>query len=258
MAASDTEYSARFIGPELIERGRVNALTCPVYRDGALVAPTLSGSTITIWKRDGTKVVDALPVTSVTASIPTYNTGTFAAETREDGWQVEWALVLAGVVRLFRRSAALVRSRLHPVITDLDLYARHAELAQVRGTAASDQLVIDEAWAELMDIIRSRGSLTHLVMSSEDLRYSHLFLTLQNRFTDLMTSAGEGSKWEKLAASYSEKFREKLNQLSFTYDSDDDGIKDVDRRRAPAITFLGGHGTDPWPGGSTHARPWRG
>lgn len=256
MSASDTEYSARFIGPELIERGRVNALTCPVYRDGALVAPTLSGSTITIWKADGSKIVDAVAVTSVTASIATYNTGTYSTETREDGWQVEWSLIFSGVARTFRRSAALVRARLHPVISDRDLYARHAELEGVRATGTTtDQSVIDESWAELLDMFRQRGSLSHLVMSPEDTRFLHLFLALQNRFTDLMTSAGDGSKWATLATMYTEKFREKFSTTSFRYDSDDDGIPDPERRRAPAVTFLGGHGSDPH--GYVRALDWR-
>jgi hypothetical protein len=42
-----TLYSARLIGPEIIEAGMDNVVTCPVYRDGALVVPTVY--TLTVW-----------------------------------------------------------------------------------------------------------------------------------------------------------------------------------------------------------------
>ena len=245
MSAADTEYAARFVGPELIERGRANALTCPVYRDGALVAPTELTSSITILRKDGSAVVSAGPV-AVTGSIARYTTGTYTAEQLEEGWFVEWLCTIGGVPYRFRRSAALCRARLHPVITDADLYARHAELADVRGTLTTDQACIDEAWAELLNMIRQKGSLPHLVMSPEDLRFAHLFLALSNRFLDLQTSGGNDSKWAALATHYATRFTQAFGGLSFRYDTDDDGVADVLPRAGFPITFLGGHGRDPW------------
>ncbi len=247
MAAADTEYAARFVGPELIERGRANALTCPVYRDGSLVSPTQSGSSITIWNKAGEAVVDAEAITvSGLPASASYTTGTLSAQSLGDRWQVEWMLIIDGTPYKFRRDAALCRARLHPVITDLDLYARHRELSDLKGDQSSYQAWIDEAWAELLHMLRQKGSLPHLVMSPEDLRLAHVFLTLQGVFLDFQTSGGNDSKWGQLATFYSERFRSTFGNLSLKYDTDDDGKADSGRRAVPSVTFLGGHGTDPW------------
>jgi len=247
MAAADTEYAARFVGPELIERGRANVLTCPVYRDGAVVSPTQSGSSITIWNKSGEVVVDAAAISvDGLPGVATYTTGTLSTQQLGDRWQVEWTLIIDGTPFAFRRDAALCRARLHPVITDLDLYARHRELEELLGDQPSYQAWIDEAWAELLHMLRQQGSLPHLVLSPEDLRLDHLFLTLQTIFVDFQTSGGNDSKWATLAAFYGEKFRTGWNKRTLKYDTDDDGKADAGRRAVPPVTFLGGHGTDPW------------
>ena len=62
-----TLYSARLIGPEIIEAGMNNVVTCPVYRDGALVAPTVY--TLTVW--NSANVIVAQPTVSVVSSVAT-------------------------------------------------------------------------------------------------------------------------------------------------------------------------------------------
>jgi hypothetical protein len=47
MSGSETIYTARLIGPEIIEAGRDNVVSCPVYLNGAVVTP-LAG-TLTIY-----------------------------------------------------------------------------------------------------------------------------------------------------------------------------------------------------------------
>ena len=51
MSSTDTQYTARFSLPELIERGRDELIKCMVYLSGALVAP--SSGTVTVRNASG-------------------------------------------------------------------------------------------------------------------------------------------------------------------------------------------------------------
>ena len=66
---SATLYTARLTGPTLLEKGRDTVITCPVYRDNALVVP--SAVAVSIWTAAGVSVVAAAAGT-VTGSIATY------------------------------------------------------------------------------------------------------------------------------------------------------------------------------------------
>ena len=77
--ADDVLYTARLVGPTLIERGRDTPIACPVYRDGALVAPSVG--TVSIFDSAGVSVVSAAPA-PVRGSIAGY---TVAAATTSSG-----------------------------------------------------------------------------------------------------------------------------------------------------------------------------
>lgn len=242
--AATSPLSARFAGPELLQRGAAQGISCPLYRDGALVAP--SSGTISIYRADGTQVVAAAAVT-VAASIATYTTGTFAGETLGEGWRVEWLLTVSGAVHTFDRQAALCRRRLFPVVTDADLIRRHSDLVAIRPPdMTSFQDYLDESWVELLHQIRQKGSIPHLVASPEDLRQVHLFLALKLVFTDFSVRFGDGSRWPTLADSYSKESQAAFKQLSLSYSSDDSGNADATRRAVQSVTFLacGGEGWD--------------
>ena len=98
MSGSETTYTARFPGPEIIEAGRDNIVTASIYLNGGLVAVT--SGTLTVWNASNTKVVDAAAVT-VTASVATYTITSvvLTGQQNSDGWRFEWALVIGGATR---------------------------------------------------------------------------------------------------------------------------------------------------------------
>lgn len=244
MAAADTIYSARFAGPEIMERGRGNLLKCPVYRDGALAMPTDTLSSLVVSRPDGTVLATVAPIV-VTASVANHNvaSATLAAETLGEGWSLLWALRMPdGITHTFRRAAALCRRSLYPVVTDADLIRRHSDLSELRpSTLDSYQPYLDEAWVEVLHLLRQRGSLPQLVCSPEDLRYVHLYRTLELVFRDF-TSTASGDKWADLAAYYASEGKEAWGKLSLKYDPDEDGIADSQRRPATPVTMLSSHG----------------
>lgn len=250
MASFDTIYSARFITPERVERGRDNLLKCPVYRDGALVAP--ASGTVSIWNASGTAIVSAAAVT-VTGSVATYTLldATTSALPVEDGWRFEWSLTFTSPaeVHVFRQDGALVRRRLYPVVTDADLVRLHSDLAAsstdaIVPTGWDAQDYIDEAWADIDGKLVAAGNYPNLIMSPSSLRAAHLYMTLAAIFRDLSTSASAEGKYANLAEHYDARAADAWGRLSFRYDADDDGQNDSATRRkaAQATVWLSGRG----------------
>ena len=240
MAAADTTYTARFAGPEWLVKGRANVVSCPLYRDGALVAPTQAGSTLTILRPDGTALVGAQPVT-VASSIATYSVGSsvLTDEDYREGYAVEWSLLVSGTLHRFRRAGLVCRSWLYPAITDADLIRRHSDLADQRPSGlASYQPYIDEAWADLCDDLRMQGNLPQRVLSGEDLRRWLSYRTLVLIFRDFRVGGGVDSKWAELQAEYEALAKQAFASIAVVYDSNEDGVGAEVRRPLHATTFL--------------------
>lgn len=245
MASTDTLYSARFLLPEYLERGRANLIQCPVYRDGALVAP--SSGTVSVFKPDQTAIVNAQSV-SVTGSVAQYSVtaGTLPASLElEEGYLVEWSLAMPdGVTHIFRNEGALARRRLYPVISDIDLIRRHSDLSALRpSTLSSYQDYLDEAWASLEARLIGEGQRIYLIMSPSALRDVHLFKTLELIFVDFHQSTGAG-KYMELASHYGKEYGRSWSRLNFIYDRDQDGAVDDPYRRRGAAASIWLNGRD--------------
>lgn len=248
MGSSDTLYSARFELPDLIERGKNNALKCRVYRAGALVAP--SSGTVSIYDTSTTAVVSAAAVT-VSASVATYtlSSALVTDHALEEGWRVEWSLVMPdGVTHVFRNDAALVRGRLYPSITEADLYRVASSLnpagAAVIHSETSFADKIDEAFVQIENRLIAQGNRPNLVLSPSAFRESHIYLALALIFEDFASRLNEA--YEIRARMYREMFEGAWGRLRFVYDTDDDGVPDDGaggaRRGGPRSLWLTSRG----------------
>lgn len=231
-ARPGAEYTARLPLPDVIVRGRVNTLRCPLYRDGVLVEPTLA--TFSLYNPAGTAVIDA-EVASVVDGVLEYDVTVAevpATTALGVGWRVEWAITVAhdnpdGVIQV-RNDAILSRSMLSPVITDGDLEQRLRGINQagrapiVTGTS---QPAIDEAWIELNHRLINQGNRPNLIISPSALRMPHLFLALAIRLDGL------GPAFAEQAASYRRQYESAWNQMTLVYDEGDDGEADSDTER---------------------------
>ena len=243
---SDTLYSARFELPDLIERGRANVVNCRVYRSGALASP--SSGTVSVYNAANFAVIDAAAVT-VSGSVAQYSIGSaaLASQSLEEGWRVEWALTMPdGVVHTFRNDAALVRARLYPVCTDVDIFRRHpdfdpSDAASVAIAGINYQSYLDESWVEIQQGLIARGNRPNLVMSPSSLRFVHLYASLELICRHFSSTSGDGSRWVSLADVYAQKTATAWTGLNFLYDSDDDGQADdpATRRSGLASIWLG-------------------
>ena len=158
MSSSETLYSAR-LASDWLERGRAQKVKCPVYLDGALAAPT--SGTVTIYNAAGVAVIDAAAVT-VTGSIAEY--ALIAGDTSGGelglGWRIEWSLLMPDTVtHIFRIDSGLVRRRLYPVISDIDLKRRHTDLDDLRDSGSTSyQDFLDEAWQDILSSFPGHGA----------------------------------------------------------------------------------------------------
>lgn len=246
MSGADTSFvSARFLAPDYLVQGQDNAIRCPLWQDGALVAPTQAGSTVSVYDSSGNAVVNAAAVT-VSGSIATYTVPSSALPStlaRGMGWRVEWSLVVSSVNTVYRNAAGLVKSRLAPVVTDQDLYRRESAL-NPSGSACIHSLTdlqdfVDEAWTALLARVAGRGSVPHLIMEPAALREAHLTLALHLIYTDFTTRLS--ASWQEKAAHYATQAKAAWDELRFEYDADDDGTSDGRRKRAASgFVFLGG------------------
>lgn len=245
----DEVYTARFPGPQFIERNATQTIELRVYRDGALVAP--SAATVSVYDSTGSAVVDAQTAT-IASSFSTYSiaAATTANLTLGEGWRVEWTATISGVVYVFRNDAALVRRQLYPVISDLDLFRRASSLdpssATVITSLTTYQSYLDEAFLEIQNRLINTGRRPNLVISPYSLRDVHLYLTLALIFEDLSTRLNEA--YELRAQEYRAHYERCWGELKMLIDTDDSGeADDVHHRTAANPTvWLGGRGGTRW------------
>lgn len=244
MGGSATSFlTARLLTPDYFVQAADNAISCPLWQDGALVAPTQAGSTVSVYNGNSTAIVSAAPVT-VTGSIATYTVLAASLPTtlpRGMGWRVEWSLIIPSVTpspRVFRNAAGLTRSALVPVVTDADLFRRESGLNPAGAAPVSSltdyQDYIDEAWITLHGRLVGKGSLPHLIMEPSALREPHLTLALHLIFQDFRTRLAE--TWREKAEDYANQYKAAWSELVFEYDASDSGQSDGRRKRAAGAT----------------------
>jgi len=249
MPSTATQYASRFQAPDLLQRDQGGTLTCPVYRSGALVKP--DSGTFTL-KRGATALVNALAV-SFTGDVAEYTVGapSLAGQPLDMRYHVEWALVMPdGNTRTLRNDAGVVRAAPTQAATDLDLSARHSNIARaLQGTGETDfQKWLDESWVQLTRWLIRKGNRPELVISSSDLLELHTLWTLKVFYGDLFDQDERYSQlYRRYAGGGGEKgeLREAQDAIHFVYDSTDDGVPDPERRSARPQTFLGSRG-DTW------------
>lgn len=233
MALGDRQIAARFLLPDHIVRGADTVIACPLYVDAALVEPS-SGTVVVynaasaeVWSESATITEGIATATVPSSSVP-------ASLPYETGWRVEWSLTVDGAAQLYRNAAHLVRSCLHPVLTDADLYQRQTALDPERDACIHGLQTLqpyrDAAWVYICGKLAQKGSLPHLVVDPLALREPHLCLSLALVYEDFSTRLNEA--YADKAATYWERFRAEWADLVLQYDTDGDG--DVDQPKRPA------------------------
>lgn len=238
MSSTDTLYTARLLY-ETIQQGRANVLKCRMYRSGSLVAP--NSATVSVYDQTNTAIVTDAAAT-ITGSVATYSLAAAAVSSSQlsDGWRIEWALTMPdGVVHNARTAGSLVFRQLYPVVTEADLYRKESAL-DPSGTAPITSMSsfadkLDEAWADLTDMLLARGRLPWLCMEPSALRRPHQLLTLALIFEDL--SSRLDPAYSAKAERYRAEFRAAWADTAFL-EAELDGEAASQRRRSAGNATL--------------------
>lgn len=227
MSAAETVYTVRVAFPNYLQRARRQLVTLPLYRDGALAAPTASGSTFALYSPDGQLLKSGS--VSVAASVAGYQLEAADLPSTLNyghGYREEWTLVCAdGVTRTFRRDAAVVKYAAYPVVTDDDLLGVYSDLkSQLKSGTTTFQAYIDEAWKRILGRLEAQSVFPEKVVTSWSLREVHIELTLYGICMDFHRKAG--GRWIELAAAHKKEFEMAWGRLVFT-EGDDEGNADT-------------------------------
>lgn len=192
----DAVHTARFLGPTVLEQGSDCVITCPVYRSGALVAPT--SGTVEVYDEANVLVVTA--ATANVGSVATYTVlaAALASKVPSEGWRFVWTLLLpTGRTKAFRTDGVLALHRLYPVVTDIDLLQLHPELARLMpATETSYQDWIDAVVAEAESRLVAAGRRPWLITSAHALREYELNGALAKIWRSLATGGVGTREWD--------------------------------------------------------------
>ena len=251
MSSAETSYTVRVPYPDYLVRGRAQTVTLPVLRDGALVAPTASGSTFTLLDPSGAEVVAASAIT-VSGSTATY---ALAADDLPStlslgrGYREVWHLILPdGSTRDIRRDASLVLYAAYPVIADGDLLGVYSDLdRQLKSGTTTFQAYIDEAWKRILGRLEAQGVFPECVVTDWSLREVHMELVLHLVCLDCGRSAG--GRWLELAAGHKKEFEMAWQRLRFVTSTDGANADGSDMRAAnKGVTFINASPRTTWRG----------
>lgn len=238
--------SAGIAYPSLIVRATDTPVAFPIYRDGALVAPT--SGTYTLKGPSGTAVVTH--AVTIASSIATYTIPAAslpASLALGEGYIEVWSLSFSGetAARVFTRTAALALCPIYPVVSDADLIAEYGPLAdQYTGTFTTYQGSIDQAWKQILSRLIDEGRLPYMIRTPDALRQAHLHLSLSKVFQGFGLNA-DGNHYRELCKEENRKYDEAFRRMSVQLDQAQTGLVDNPMARQSGTGLIAINGGQP-------------
>ena len=241
-----TPYSAQIRHVELLERNKNQVTTFKVYRDNALVVPTVAK--YSLYDLSGKKIIDNNTANIALDGVVSFShLSTQLPETLGlgEGYFQEWKLTINLEEHIFRRMTSLVLRKLYPVVSDIDLTSIYTDLEEVRPSSiTSYQKYIDDAWFQILRKIRNKGmGYEYLVMSAESFYEAHRHLSLYLIFRDFHSSLGQSNgRYYDLSQEHYKHYQIEMDAVNYIYDeSHQNTPEDPDRRKAAKpVIYLNG------------------
>jgi len=220
--------------PSMIVKGADQTLAVK-WSQQSEVALSPTAGTFTL-KQGGKVLLDAVPCTTLGASLtPTSATydllaGATTGEALGSDYLEIWTLTAvvhaAPITVEFRRSATLVLSGLWPMVSDVDLVARHSRLDDLLPPGEINWARYRElAWEILNRDLIKKGRRPELVLDSYALIDAHVYKSLELIFRDLSTLVGDG-RYTEFAILYGEAYTAEWEVIQFRYDRNEDNAID--------------------------------
>lgn len=232
MAVGQSTYTFARPVPYLLVRGSAQTCSAPIRHgaEGALVAPTEAGSTLTVTKPDGTYLVSAGAVT-VTGSIATKSVTPTAVDPLGAGWLMTWSLVIGGDTYVFRTTAYICEYVPPPVVSAIDLLQRVPELryrvpaaqSTDRGDGTGWQPQIDDTYYELLQRLIDDGRRPWEIVEVTGYREWCIARTIQRCIQTI--PAQPDSPWAQAAVTWAHETRRAEAAMRFRYSSEDSSTR---------------------------------
>lgn len=229
-----TPYAPQIRIVHLLERNKAQITDLKVYRNNALIVPTLAK--YTLLNATGKKLVNEQTASIDTDGVMSYTV--LASDIPEsinlgEGYLEEWKVTIDGVVHIFRRMISIVLRKLYPVISDDDLTAIYSDLHELLPSSlTSYQKYIDDAWYQILRKVRQNANYEYLVMSAESFYEPHRHLSLYLIFRDFHSSLGQSTgRYLDLANEHKSQYDSEWKMTNWIYDENHDKIADEPDRR---------------------------
>jgi hypothetical protein len=236
---SSTLYTARWTGPTLIEQGKSQQISVSVERSGS--AATISSGTLTLYRPNGTAVVDAVAgtISSGTFTSAAIAAGTTSAESLGPRWLIKVELVIGGASYSFYNDAVLCLAELYPPIGQTDLIQRHSEAANLLGAAVTSlQQYIDQAWSDVTNRLYLDGVPFWKWRTPSALRPCLFDRALELLFWDYSTLLNTNDRYAAFAQRYSELYERDYERLRSTIDLAEDNQLQDETVSGSAVVML--------------------
>jgi len=210
---------------EVLERGKAATTTLKIYEDGTAVTPT--SAYFSLLDESGEDVVAytaaTIVGTEISYLIPASKIPTTIAFS--DSYLILWKVLISGTEYIFRRSCAIARSKLFPVINDPDLEAHYSDIASIRPSSMSSyQSYITEAFIQIIQRLRDNGNFEYLIIDNQSLRSIHLDLTFYLIWKDMDSSGLGEARYLALAQEHRRSYDAGFKRLKLRYDLLEDGV----------------------------------
>lgn len=232
---AETLYTFRTAYPDVVQVDRAVRVSCPVWRDNAVVTP--SATTFELQAPNGSTVVAATAATIGPDGVPYYDlTSTHTASSSHslgEGYVQIWTHTIDGrQVGPIDRETVYALRPLYPVVADSDLEGMYPALPQHRGNSiATLQPWLDEAWRQIVGRLCSEGHITYSIRSAWALRTVHAELALALFYDSLAAGKPAADGWRVEAQLHRDRYETGWSRMSWRLDSDQDGhIDDLERR----------------------------
>jgi len=97
---------------------------------------------------------------------------------------------------------------------------------------------IQAAFDSLCDMIYNKGKRHELIMESSQIRQPLIYLVIHMIALDLTDE--QGDKWDRLSATYYDKFEKAFNNMKLDYDEDESGtVDEEEQQQSPAELRIG-------------------
>lgn len=238
MTGAETLYTFRTAFPDVMQEGRANSVSMPVYRDNAVVTPSAAtfkllapGNREAIATAAATIGADGIATYTVPAAVLDHN-----VYPRGEGWQEVWTLTLGGTPYTVDRPAAMALRPITPCLGVAELIAEYADIAGQAG-GIDLQTLIDKAWGKTVRRWIREGGLTYIVKDPYILQDAHRELALANVWMQLHAMRPAGA-YVDLADRHRAQYEAEWGRINVLIDENQDGVADDVTRRIRRGTVL--------------------